>query len=581
MDIAEGMGSASLFELRGENPGIVHILSDEVFRIGSDAENDLILKDPGVTLYQAEINALKGQYVVRNLSLEGTAFLNGETFEETLLQKGDILTLGDSMFRFVAPGEALTQEELWRPVGGRHKGLRPQIGRFRRISLLIGLPVLVLGIVVFIVLSQSKKVEEKAQETSDRIAKLSSPVNRREKEAFYNRGVDYYSARRWDEAIQIFDKIRKDTPNYKDVETLYQKALMESKFLEELNQGKGLYMEGQWARAKEKFNEVPKGSVHFREAERLIRDIEERMLSTQLAKAKQYLASKEWVNASKEAAAILALDTNNEEALRIQKEARMMLGKSTGKWYSYSGSKAFQKPSASIPPQDSKQTKPEKRLEKEGPASSGAVKPSYAPAKGTPEWNLNMALSAYKKGDADKSLNYLEKILKSGAGSGRFRAKASAMTDNLRFATSYYHQALTLQREGRYAEALEMWAKFLEKNRNITTSRNSAFFKKASSSLSKIYFLRGEMAFDSGDLVQASWFWHMARKVNPKDKDVKKGLALLSESAQTFYRDGYILERINPKRAVEKWEVVLKIVPPDHPYYKKAKKQVERYTVIP
>jgi len=40
-----GRESAVLFELRGDHPGSVNVISEAVFRIGSDAENDLVLKD--------------------------------------------------------------------------------------------------------------------------------------------------------------------------------------------------------------------------------------------------------------------------------------------------------------------------------------------------------------------------------------------------------------------------------------------------------------------------------------------------------------------------------------------------------
>ena len=282
------IGPALLFELRGENPAAVHFLSEEVFRIGSDAENNLILKDPGVALYQTEVNVLDRQYVIRNLSLEGTAFLNGETFEETLLQKGDILTLGDSMFRFVAPGEVLTQEELWQPVGGKQRVLRPRMGPFRRISFLLALSVLALGVVVFIMFTQSKKVERVTQEAVDGIAKVSSPGDRRELDSLYNRGVDFVSAKRWDEAIFIFDNVRKETPNYKTVESRYQQALMESRYqqalmesriLDKLTQGKGLFTEGQWVQAKAEIKDVPEQSFYYREAERLIREIDSKILA--------------------------------------------------------------------------------------------------------------------------------------------------------------------------------------------------------------------------------------------------------------------------------------------------------------
>ena len=56
---------------------------------------------------------------------------------------------------------------------------------------------------------------------------------------------------------------------------------------------------------------------------------------------------------------------------------------------------------------------------------------------------------------------------------------------------------------------------------------------------------------------------------------------MLADNARTYYRDGYSLQEINPEQAVEKWKVVLEIVPPTNVYHKKAREQIERFAVIP
>ena len=89
----EGGGKALLFQLRGEHPGTAHPLPRDVFRIGSDEGNDLVLKDRDVQPQQVEISFNEDRFVLKGLSSEGSVFLNGEPFEESVLQKGDILYL--------------------------------------------------------------------------------------------------------------------------------------------------------------------------------------------------------------------------------------------------------------------------------------------------------------------------------------------------------------------------------------------------------------------------------------------------------------------------------------------------------
>jgi hypothetical protein len=41
------------------------------------------------------------------------------------------------------------------------------------------------------------------------------------------------------------------------------------------------------------------------------------------------------------------------------------------------------------------------------------------------------------------------------------------------------------------------------------------------------------------------------------------------------------MQEINIVGAIEKWNEVLMIAPPNHPYYKKAKQRIDRYAEVP
>jgi tetratricopeptide (TPR) repeat protein len=593
--------SAFLFELRGDNPGLAYALNQDVFRIGSDAENDLVLKDPGVALYQVEIHVLDGRHLIKNLSAHGNAYLNGESFEEAVLQKGDILTLGDATVRFVVSGEALSQEELWRPVGGRQKPVTARLTRpVRRASFLVALSLVAVGVVVFLVLRQPKQTGDGAQEESVKVPEAPATADRRELEAVYDQGMAYASARRWDQALAAFEKVRAEVPNYKDLDALYHQASFESQSVDALYLGKGLYLDGQWDEAKRTLKSIPEESLHFREAERLLRDLDVRINVHRLDKAREYLAQNDLMAARGEAEAILATNPDSEEATELMNEIRRALSRSRQSWYSYGG--------RAEPPAEANRALP---LRGEAPSATAraereqtAVKPSPPPheepaakpalpvakpeprpaapepPRGSPEWNLWMARAAYRKGETDASLKYLEPLL-ARDGTDRLGRTARDMAQDLRTAVGYYHQAETLQGRRRYAEALDMWEKFLEADRKISGSPEGVFFQGASASLGRIYFQRGQKEFDAGNLVTASRFWNMAGRISPRDEDVKRGMRQLSDSAQKFYREGYSLQEINPERAVEIWKVVMQIVPPDHPYYQEAKRQISRYSGSP
>jgi len=67
----------------------------------------------------------------------------------------------------------------------------------------------------------------------------------------YESGKDLLAARRWDEAILVFEMIRKQMPNFMEVENLYQEALWEIEYVDILNHGKGLVLEDELVDARD------------------------------------------------------------------------------------------------------------------------------------------------------------------------------------------------------------------------------------------------------------------------------------------------------------------------------------------
>jgi len=576
-DKQEGGGKALLFQLRGEQPGTAHPLPRDVFRIGSDEGNDLVLKDRDVQPQQLEINFTEDRFVLKSLSSEGSVFLNGEPFEESTLQKGDILTVGESMFRYVDPGETLSQEELWRPVGGRQGAAAGKKAPLRRISFLMVLVLCAVGAGLFILLTQGNQEDKTQPGPSGKLTDMEKPVDREEIKVQYEKGKDLLAARRWDEAILVFEGIRKQMPNFMDVESLYQEALSESEYVDSLNQGKGLVLENELVDAKEQMELVPKKSVYYREAERLTREIDDMILEQRLQAATAALARQDWSFAKREAEAILAKYPNNKDARRIVLEARLLqrqvADKASGVHTAWSPRRPVSpEPAPAAVPSEGSQ--PGRTPIAPPPAPSKSV-PS-GPRKGTPNWYIQSAITQYRQGEIEKSLASLEKVPNGSGGD-----KARALIEDLQSATTDFNQARTLQNEGRFAEALEVWARFLERDRNIAGDRGGTYFLQASASLATIYYDRGTKEFDRGNPIGAALFWKMGRKINPQDKNLRRGFDQLDEVARKLYREGYSLQEINIEEAIEKWNEVMMILPPDHPYYRKAKERIDRYAERP
>lgn len=574
----EGGGKALLFQLRGEQSGAAHPLPRDVFRIGSDEDNDLVLKDRDVQPQQLEIRFIEDRFVLKVLSSEGSVFLNGEPFEESTLQKGDILTVGESMFRYVDPGETMSQGDLWRPVGGKQGAAAGKKSPLRQISFLVVLVFLAVGAVLLILFNQGNQKDDTQPGVSGKLTDMEKPVDREELRVQYENGKDLVSARRWDEAILVFEGIRKQAPNFMDVESLYQEALSESGYVDGLNQGKGLVLENELVDARDQMGLVPEKSVYYREAERLTREIEDMILEQQLQAATEALARQDWSFAKREAEAILAKYPNNKDARRIVLEARLLQRQVANTASGVHTAWSPRRPAAPVPAPPaagpSEESQPGGTPSAPPPAPSKPVR--SGPRKGTPGWHIQDAIAQYRQGETEKSIASLEK-----ASNGSGADEARALMENLQSATTFFNQAKTLQQEGRFAEALEVWERFLESDRNIVGDRGGAYFLQASDSLAKIYYDRGRKEFDRGNPIGAAVFWKMGKKINPKDKDLGRGFSQLDEVARKVYREGYSLQEINIIEAIEKWNEVMMILPPDHPYYQKAKQSIDRYAERP
>ncbi len=569
MDLERKAGSAFLFELRGKRAGSDYVLPEKNFRIGSDKGNDLIINDREISLFQAKVSYIEGQFVLQNISPLGTAYINGESFEDVILKQGDIITLGERMYRYISPGETMSQEELWRPVGGKQDLAKLKGNAIPRKPLFV-LTALVVIFILFIMFSQKK--EENFYLNSKKSSKagkeLKRSFDRQEIKALYSRGKDLLGTRRWDEAVLIFESIRREMPSFMDTEALYQKAIQESEYLDLINQGKGLYIEHNSKAAIEVIKSISERSYYHRERERLMREIDHRLMEERISTAQVALKDNNWLLAKQEAKSILNKFPNNKEAYRVLMEARALQRLSLNKQPEQYADKVY---------------KWEEKSTKVKPASTPvaankSVKAKSGPARGTSAWHRNRAITAYIKGNTNKSLEHLERIIKKLKGKkGAMARKTAIMIEDIRYAETYYQQAKGLQTAGRYSEAIDLWEKFLSKDRSIVGKRQSVYFQKASISLSTIYYHRGKNEFDKGAFPNAFFYWNMARQIYPKGKNVKSGLVQLDELAMQYYREGYSLQEINLDKAIELWKKVLIIVSPSNSYYKKAKKKLAQF----
>ncbi len=92
--------------LGGAKAGSRYALHKPRVRIGRAEENDIVLPDPGVSRFHAEVERIREGYVLRDLGSTNGTLVGGRRVRERLLEEGDVLECGEVEMRFELVDEA-------------------------------------------------------------------------------------------------------------------------------------------------------------------------------------------------------------------------------------------------------------------------------------------------------------------------------------------------------------------------------------------------------------------------------------------------------------------------------------------
>lgn len=95
--------TSSVFEEKTSRPASAYLIvnGSEIFplnqmvtNIGRKTDNHLVIEDPCVSRYHAQIRNTRGQYFIFDLNSTGGTFVNGERIVREELKPGDVISLG-------------------------------------------------------------------------------------------------------------------------------------------------------------------------------------------------------------------------------------------------------------------------------------------------------------------------------------------------------------------------------------------------------------------------------------------------------------------------------------------------------
>ncbi len=149
-----------LLILDGDRKGEEVPLGEARFTIGRKDKNDLVLHDPRVSGFHAEVVLEGGKWILRDLGSTNGTFLDGRRVEEVPLEHGDTFSVGVLRLRFVdREGGPLAEESQTVQVARVDKDLLEKAGKKHSLTPLILVFLLALGAGIWAFLYLGKQRE--------------------------------------------------------------------------------------------------------------------------------------------------------------------------------------------------------------------------------------------------------------------------------------------------------------------------------------------------------------------------------------------------------------------------------------
>jgi pSer/pThr/pTyr-binding forkhead associated (FHA) protein/tetratricopeptide (TPR) repeat protein len=518
-----------LFE--GGKPSQEFPLEADEFRIGSDAENDIVLTGTYVSRKHARIVRAEDTFTIIDSSSNGT-FVNGERITEHELEDGDSIKIVDHELQFLiseAPGRA--------SPAGDDADKKKKV----RIAVLAGASVvLVVLIVVMISLPSSKKTTT----TSD---SGTAPLETASFNAVLDEADTLVAQERWEEALAKLEAIQTTSPAYLAAQRKMQAIRSEIKCVEAKPEILRLIGEEKFAEAGNLLQGMP-ASSRCAESVRLEYEAKRAdFCNNNLTLAREQLE----LEAPEEATAFvdkcLSAMPDNQEALQIAK----LIEEKTGSAAS---------------------TEPEPETATDTAAVSAEIEKNREVARAT----YDRAIRAYLQGDVSSAISNLKNIASLGLPSGdAMKVRAARELEILRDAKRRYDAGTSYYENGDTTKAYGEWTAFLAYNGKLDSGRKGTLYRDVADKMTATYCRFATQKYNNKDYADAFEWWWKAKEVDPDNAAAKEGLTALEKMAIKEYREGYMLAaRGSEEAAAKNFRNVLQLVPENHEYYLKAQKKL-------
>ena len=191
---------------------------------------------------------------------------------------------------------------------------------------------------------------------------------------------------------------------------------------------------------------------------------------------------------------------------------------------------------------------------------------------------IKKALEYYTRGKIDLAISSLASIsdikLKSDS---LLITESSSLKGKISEEKNLYARGLDEYNKKQIDRASKTWNRALDIDREITGGKGSYYSNRITSLIADEFYGRAKEALKTGNYEEANMNSDRALKSRPDHKGSLEIRDFLVERARKLFEEGYVVEKLDPEKAIKKWKEVVKICPPSSVYYKKARSNLYKY----
>ncbi|RLB59449.1 MAG: hypothetical protein DRI34_01775 [Deltaproteobacteria bacterium] len=526
-----------LLVLQGEEEGReIELIPDHV-TVGRGADNDLVLPDIACSRRHAVFQRQGQTLTIADLGSGNGTVVNGQRIQEIELQDGDEIQLGTTVLQLIwpqgetgernLPGSTVTGARAYTESAASNRlGALLADPRRRKLVVFGGGGVLGLLLVLLLV----KLVGGSGGTSRPADSELKRQQMLEQKRAFdrhFEKTKQLIDEMKWQEAaleIQLALKLQPSNSLLLEYKAFVEKEMTAQAALTEASK---LFSGDDFTNAILAANRIPATSKYYEQARKLIQECRQKSMEKIVAEGKQLLGEKKYAQALLKFEEVLERDPQNEVVAALKARAEDVLEKEKRRL-------------AALQKKRRHKRRPRPRKRKSSRSLTGQV------------------LAFYRNGELDRAIQKAEEIGAQGA-----------LVKLKKFKAVYNKGKQLAHNRGQVRQAIDYLSKAYRLDKGISGGRGK-YHDTIKDLLAKNYFVSGVDAFMGEHLPQAYKAFVRARDLGYHK--AAERLAQLEKIGKRLFNEAYIIKANNPDQALQKLQIVVRILPPRHVYYGKAKK---------